>query len=102
MRVSRPWSVSARASRALDESLVALVGRQQLLGQHPAALLRERGGQADLDQDPLRRERRPQLVRGIGREPALCFVAVVETVEHRVDRAGEAACAPDRGSTRWE
>ena len=67
------WSISSSTLR----DVASWIGGRRVL-------------QVDLDLGPHAGERRAQLVGGVGHEALLAPVGVVESVEHRVHRRGEA------------
>ena len=56
--------------------------------------------QADVELGAHRRQRRAQLVRGVGDQPALLLDAALDAVEHRVERGGEVRDLVARGAAR--
>ena len=95
--VERLWSSRCQTSVALtqhqqtfDELLVAFVGGEQLVGEQRDLIRRASARHADLDEGALHGERRPKLVRGVGREAALTFVTGREPIHHVVQRGREA------------
>ena len=89
IRVSRPWSLSlSTSSPSISRSLRSLVSSSCAVSSANCSSVSV-AGHADLDQRPLHRERRPQLVRGVRGEPALPLVADGDAVHHLVDRAAQ-------------
>jgi hypothetical protein len=73
----------------VQQPLVATVDLQQRLPQLPYLEGRGPPVHGDLQQRPVERQRRTQLVRGVGHEPALAVEGPVEPFQHHVERVGQ-------------
>ncbi len=91
VRLVRRLAVARELDEVADQLAQLLELEHEVAAQALAVGRRQRAPRPeDLEVGAQRRERRAQLVRGVGHEPALRPLGLVQRAEHRVEGGGEA------------